>query len=347
MISCVLFKKPVQQLRMWSNGLLQIVTVHPRNLFPPTIFADLYQNDPYGRVRILDLYQYTMRKMWYHHSRMGLSLYDSIGQGYLRESVGDVDLPCSSDWSIDPFFTSGSRRLHLRVDSHDASAVTITRNLLQILRLYCRPEVLLLSRSTPDGTYSDTRHSLQRVSRQVTRGQSKGDKVSAVYNARFCLAPRRRCRPRWFGTELVLVSIRFEDLHSISSAWQRSQWVIITRWIGQVSGDETKDRLEHRCSGFRYNSSVLTPVFITRVFQECLTYGGEMDYKSYLDFVLALENRNSPQGLRYLFHIMDIDKKGYLHPGDLNFFYRVKLFAFLSLSMCTGDRLFFREWFKC
>ncbi len=57
------------------------------NLFPPTIFADLYQNDPYGRVRILDLYQYTMRKIWYHHSRMGLSLYDSVGQGYLRESV--------------------------------------------------------------------------------------------------------------------------------------------------------------------------------------------------------------------------------------------------------------------
>jgi hypothetical protein len=48
-----------------------------------------------------------------------------------------------------------------------------------------------------------------------------------------------------------------------------------------------------------------------------------MDYKSYLDFVLALENRNSPQGLRYLFQIMDIDNKGYLHPGDLNFFYRV------------------------
>jgi len=50
-----------------------------------------------------------------------------------------------------------------------------------------------------------------------------------------------------------------------------------------------------------------------------------MDYKSYLDFVLALDNRNSPQGLRYLFQIMDVDNKGYLHPGDLNFFYRVNL----------------------
>lgn len=73
----------------------------------------------------------------------------------------------------------------------------------------------------------------------------------------------------------------------------------------------------------RYQSSTLTPVFITRVFQECLTYNGEMDYKSYLDFVLALESRNSPQALRYLFQIMDIDNKGYLHSGDLNYFYRV------------------------
>ena len=78
---------------------------------------------------------------------------------------------------------------------------------------------------------------------------------------------------------------------------------------------------------FSYGSNTLTPVFITRVFQECLTYGGEMDYKSYLDFVLALENRNTPQGLRYLFQIMDIDNKGYLHPGDLNFFYRVKRYS--------------------
>ena len=40
-----------------------------------------------------------------------------------------------------------------------------------------------------------------------------------------------------------------------------------------------------------YGTSTLTPTFIDRIFEECLTYGGEMDYKTYLDFVLALENR--------------------------------------------------------
>lgn len=44
-----------------------------------------------------------------------------------------------------------------------------------------------------------------------------------------------------------------------------------------------------------YGTNTLTPSFVTRVFEEALTYGGEMDYKTYLDFVLALENRKEPQ----------------------------------------------------
>jgi serine/threonine-protein phosphatase 2A regulatory subunit B'' len=64
-----------------------------------------------------------------------------------------------------------------------------------------------------------------------------------------------------------------------------------------------------------------------------------MDYKSYLDFVLALENRNSSQGLRYLFQIMDIDNKGFLHPGDLNYFYRVNFIHLLKLiSICFSKK---------
>ena len=53
-----------------------------------------------------------------------------------------------------------------------------------------------------------------------------------------------------------------------------------------------------------YGTSTLTPTFIDRIFEECLTYGGEMDYKTYLDFVLALENRKEPQALAYFFRIL-------------------------------------------
>lgn len=55
--------------------------------FTATVFAKLQQNDPHGRISIMALFNYTMRKMWLHQTRIGLSLYDITGQGYLRESV--------------------------------------------------------------------------------------------------------------------------------------------------------------------------------------------------------------------------------------------------------------------
>ena len=47
------------------------------------------------------------------------------------------------------------------------------------------------------------------------------------------------------------------------------------------------------------------------------------DYKTYLDFVLALENRKEPQALQYLFRLLDVQNKGFLNIFDLNYFFRV------------------------
>lgn len=75
--------------------------------------------------------------------------------------------------------------------------------------------------------------------------------------------------------------------------------------------------------GDRYGTGTLTSVFIDRVFQECLTYDGEMDYKTYLDFVLAIENRKEPPSLQYMFRLLDVQNKGFLNIFDLNYFFRV------------------------
>lgn len=47
------------------------------------------------------------------------------------------------------------------------------------------------------------------------------------------------------------------------------------------------------------------------------------DYKTYLDFVLALENRKEPAALQYIFKLLDMDNKGYLNVFALNYFFRV------------------------
>lgn len=85
----------------------------------------------------------------------------------------------------------------------------------------------------------------------------------------------------------------------------------------------------------RYGTATMTNVFLDRVFQECLTYDGEMDYKTYLDFVLALENRKEPAALQYIFKLLDIENKGYLNVFSLNYFFRVSL-------ICVNESLFLK-----
>lgn len=47
------------------------------------------------------------------------------------------------------------------------------------------------------------------------------------------------------------------------------------------------------------------------------------DYKTYLDFVLALENRKEPAALQYIFKLLDMENQGYLNVFSLNYFFRV------------------------
>eukprot|EP00741_Cyanophora_paradoxa_P004849 tig00000836_g4704.t1 len=72
----------------------------------------------------------------------------------------------------------------------------------------------------------------------------------------------------------------------------------------------------------RYGQGTLTPAFVQRVFDEFNTYDGEMDYKTFLNFVLAMENKKSPQALRYFFRILDVRKLGYLTIFNVNYFFR-------------------------
>lgn len=60
--------------------------------FTAVVFAKLQQGDPHGRISILALFNYVMRKVWLHQTRIGLSLYDVTGQGYLRESVSFLEI---------------------------------------------------------------------------------------------------------------------------------------------------------------------------------------------------------------------------------------------------------------
>ena len=66
----------------------------------------------------------------------------------------------------------------------------------------------------------------------------------------------------------------------------------------------------------------LTKIFIDRIFEEYQTFEGEMDYKTFLDFVLAMENKKSPQALQYFWRVLDIYHKGAIDTFVINMFFR-------------------------
>ncbi|XP_028298332.1 serine/threonine-protein phosphatase 2A regulatory subunit B'' subunit gamma isoform X2 [Gouania willdenowi] len=57
-----------------------------KKFFTSRVYAKLFHSDPYGRISIMQFFNYVMRKVWLHQTRIGLSLYDVAGRGYLRES---------------------------------------------------------------------------------------------------------------------------------------------------------------------------------------------------------------------------------------------------------------------
>lgn len=79
-----------------------------------------------------------------------------------------------------------------------------------------------------------------------------------------------------------------------------------------------KQICEHKCR-----------LFLLIAFDEHVRHGKtviglawEMDFESFLDFVLALENRDTPEGLTYLFKCLDLQGKGYLTAADIHILFR-------------------------
>ncbi|KAL1130103.1 hypothetical protein AAG570_013042, partial [Ranatra chinensis] len=234
--------------------------------FTPVVFAKLQHNDFNNRVNIMALFNYAMRKVWLHQTRIGLSLYDVTGHGYLKET--DLE-----NYILD---------------------------LLPTL-----PQLDGLERSF---------HSFYVC--------------TAVRKFSFFLDPMRTGKMRIQDILACsflddLLELRDEDL---PKDLQDANWFSAPsalRVYGQyLNLDKNHNGMLSKDELAGYSTGTLTNVFLDRVFQECLTFDGEMDYKTYLDFVLALENRHEPQSLQYFFRILDINGKGYLDSFSLNYFFR-------------------------
>lgn len=234
--------------------------------FRSMVFGKLQQGDVQGRVSTMSLFNYVMRKVWLDQTRIGLSLYDATGQGYLTES----DL----ENYITELLPTLPQLEGLEKSFHSFYVCTAVRKFLFFLDVVRAGRVRILD---------------------ILACSFLDD----------------------------LLELRDEDL---SKELQEQNWFSAPsalRIYGHyLNLDRDHNGMLSKSELSGYGSGTLTEPFLDRVFQTCLTYAGEMDYKTYLDLVLALENRSEPQALAYLFRILDIKNCGYLDAFTLNYFFR-------------------------
>lgn len=257
-----------EQMMNWDQFCLvrSLVSSKCKEYFKHQVFAKLQQGDRLGRISIMALFNYVMRKVWLHQTRIGLSLYDVTGQGFLRES-------------------------------------DLENYILELIETL--PQLDGLEKSF---------HSFYVC--------------TAVRKFFFFLDPLRTGKIK---IQDVLACSFLDDLlelrdQELPKELQEANWFSAPsalRVYGQYLNLDTDHNgmLSMEELG-RYGTGTLTQVTIQRIFQECLTYDGEMDYKTYLDFVLAMENKSEPQSLQYLFRILDTRHEGFLSVFSLNYFFR-------------------------
>ncbi|KAG6451503.1 serine/threonine-protein phosphatase 2A regulatory subunit B'' subunit gamma-like isoform X1 [Manduca sexta] len=219
-----------------------------------------------GRVRAVSLFNYVMRRVWLQQTRIGLSLYDVTGQGYLTEHdlesyIAELVPSLAALDGLDSSFTS-------------FYVCTAARKFLFFLDPL-------------------------RIGRVRIRDVLSCSFLDDLLELREEDLPMELQEQNWFS--------------AASALRVYGQYLNLDRdHNGMLSINELAG----------YGSGTLTRAFLQRVFQQCLTYDGEMDYKTYLDLVLALENRKQPAALAYLFRVLDINSVGYLDAFTLNYFFK-------------------------
>lgn len=237
-----------------------------KKYFSPSVFGKLQQPDAYGKIKITSLFNYIMGKVWVHQTRIGLSIYDSSGEGYLKQE----DL----ENYIDELIPTLPQLKGLEKSFHMFYICTAVRKFMFFL--------------------------------------------DPLHTGRIRIQDILAC-----GFLDELIELRDEELSKESQACNWFSASSALRVYGDyLNLDKDHNGMLNKEELASYGTGSLTKLFIDRVFQECITYEGEIDYKTYVDFVLALENRHEPQSLHYLFRILDLEGRGYLDSFCLRYYFK-------------------------
>ena len=88
-----------------------------------------------------------------------------------------------------------------------------------------------------------------------------------------------------------------------------------------VELDKDKNGMLSKKELIKYSPG-LTSIFIDRIFEEYQRYDNAIDFKQFIDFVLAMENRKDPASIQYIWRALDVYHNNKIDTFIINMFYR-------------------------
>ena len=88
-----------------------------------------------------------------------------------------------------------------------------------------------------------------------------------------------------------------------------------------VELDRDKNGMLSKEELIRYSPG-LTSIFIDRIFEEYQRYENAIDFKQFIDFVLAMENKKHPASLQYIWRTLDVNHNNKVDTFIINMFYK-------------------------
>ena len=85
--------------------------------------------------------------------------------------------------------------------------------------------------------------------------------------------------------------------------------------------DKDKNGLLSKKELIKYSPG-LTPIFIDRIFEEYQKYEDAIDFKQFIDFVLAMENKREPASIQYIWRALDVYHNNKIDTFVINMFFK-------------------------
>ncbi|CAK81725.1 unnamed protein product (macronuclear) [Paramecium tetraurelia] len=253
--------------RINYNSFLTIASQLPikcRHFFSASTFLK-FDRDEYGRIDIVAFFHSIVRKVNLFQTRIQISLYDSIGNGYLREK--DLE---NYIFELIPTFPQLEK---LDQNFYPFYVITAVRKFFFFL-------------------------DSKRTGRIYIKDMLTSPILAELYELRQEKLTLEELGQNWFSKQSALK--------------------VYERYL-KLDNDHNGLLSKQELSKYSWG---LTDIFIDRVFEEYQTFEGEMDYKTFLDFVLAMENKKSQQAIQYFWRILNVYHKPAIDSFVINMFFR-------------------------